>query len=206
MSRTLRALVTLAVLFASARSSAAPPAARISARDAVFEEKITRELEAMAPDAVPIFKDATAALDANDPAKAAALYARVIELAPNFTHAKRRECSALDDDGKRTAALPFCRAALAQERSPENEAALASVLLSTEGEKASASDAQEAKRLAEAATAAKPDEPYVWSVLFRAGMATEDRATMRRASERLVAIAPDDVGTQIIAVLAALAE
>ncbi len=123
-------------------------------RDAAFEEKVTRELQARAPEAVPVFQQAVAASDAGQTLSALDSYSRVLELAPGFSHAERRKCSVLVQLGRRSEALPYCRAALAQEASAPNEAALAAALLSVQGG-APDKDAAEAYALALEATKAE---------------------------------------------------
>ncbi len=160
-------------------------------RDAAFEEKITRELQARAPEAVPVFQQAVAASDAGQTLSALDSYSRVLELAPGFSHAERRKCSVLVQLGRRSEALPYCRAALAQEASAPNEAALAAALLSVKGG-APDKDAAEAHALALEATKAEPNEPYAWSVLVQSGFATHDLAAAERGSDRLLRLAPDE--------------
>src|SRR5262245_55035792 len=126
MSHRTHALVFFALLFSlttSATVLAAP------ARDKAFEARVVDELRAVAPDAVPLFEQATTAADAEDSWTAARLYGEVATRAPSFSHAKRRQCSALLALDRRDEALPLCRAALAQDDSPENEAAMAAALL-----------------------------------------------------------------------------
>ena len=66
------------------RSVATPPTQ--PTRDPNDERKLEQQLEAMNPAAVPVFQDATRAMDAGDSAKAKQLYEQVIRMAPEFPH------------------------------------------------------------------------------------------------------------------------
>ena len=179
-------LVTLALWVGGHAALARGP----SQRDPAFEQKITSELQAINPDAVPVFRQATEASDAGETLKALDLYSRVLELAPEFSHAERRKCGALAQLGRRAEALTWCRAALAKDRSAPNEAGLAAALVATKD--VPAADAAEARKLAVEATNAEPNEPYAWTVLLQAGFAAKDMDVQRRATDRLLALAPDD--------------
>jgi Zn-dependent protease with chaperone function/Flp pilus assembly protein TadD len=192
----LAAVLSLCVLAPSAHAAAA------RARDAVFEQQIVRELQAVAPDAVPLFQRATAAGDAQDFASAVDLFSKVLDLAPGFTHAERRKCGALAQLGRRDEALPLCRSALARDESPPNEAALAGALLSTK-DAVPPFDAAEAKRLAAHAADSKPDDPYYWNVLVQASLADNDLPSARSAVDRLEHLSPDDPTTNYEAAIVA---
>ena len=205
MSRLVSTLLASVVFLVAARAIGAP-AVHIGARDEIFEQKIDDELRAIAPNSLSTFTRAVQVYDAGEFDEAARLYETVAKEVPSFVHAKRRTCGALLAAGKRTAALPFCRAALAQDDSPENEAALASALVATSGFAPSTGEVEEAKELAEKAAAAKPNEAHVWSTLFQVGMASGDRSTMRRSVDHLVAIAPDELFTLVPKAFAAASE
>ncbi len=175
-------------LFAVAAAARAAP---LGARDSAFEQQISRELDAIAPDATPIFQRATAAFDARDYTTAAALFKDVLDHAPGFAHAERRECGAIAAGGHPEDAVALCRAALAHKVSPPNEAALAAVLLDTTGAPSSLAVA-DAKRLAIAAVEAEPDDPYYVLTALRASLQDNDLPRAKIESDRLERLAPDD--------------
>ena len=188
-------VVALCLCAAGAENAYAGPP---SHRDAAFEQQIASELQAVAPDAVPVFQQATAAWDARDATAALDLYSRVLELAPGFSHAERRKCGALVQLNRFAEGVLLCRAALAQSDTAPNQAALAQTLLAMKG------DAAEAMRLATRASKAKPDDPYYATVLVQAAFMTNDVDTARRATDRLLQLSPDDgMGNFYAAILAA---
>jgi Zn-dependent protease with chaperone function len=203
MPRPIRALpLAAAVLLLSAAATAAPQ----RPRDVAFEAKVLEELRARAPDAVPLFEQANAAKDARDLPKATELYEAVLQRAPGFTHAQRRECMVLSDRGSRGTALPLCRAALAADPSAANASALAHVLIATSGSTPSDADVAEASGLARRATDAERDEPYVWWTLLETGAAANDREVMRRGVTELHRLIPDEPTPYIGDILLALTE
>src|SRR4051812_31974531 len=67
-----------------------PGTAQTFVRNAARERPIERQLEAVAPAAVPSFRAATAAMDRKDYATAARLFDDVVRQAPSFSPALRR--------------------------------------------------------------------------------------------------------------------
>ena len=72
-----------------------------SVRDTLKEHEMELQLGKVSPESVEIFKQATAALDQRDYAKASELYAQVLAKAPDFDPALRRMGSALIELGQR---------------------------------------------------------------------------------------------------------
>jgi len=102
--------------------------AQARARSAETERRIEQQLEAIAPDAVLSFHQATVALDSQNYAEAQRLYREVLNHAPGFSAALRRLGSSLAAAGQVDEGLKFAEAAVARERSPENLISLATVL------------------------------------------------------------------------------
>lgn len=111
-------------------------------------------LEAIAPQAVPLFQEATRAMDTNDLVAAKQGYEQVLELAPNFPDAARRLSYVELGLGNVEAAVERARQAHDADDSPYNLVALAQALLET-GDRDSAI---EALAHARAAVAALPDD------------------------------------------------
>jgi Zn-dependent protease with chaperone function/Flp pilus assembly protein TadD len=202
MSRScvFRSFVVVAFLvFAVARDARA---AAPRGRDPALEQQIARELDALAPEATPIFQRATVTLDAGDLATAGDLFSKVLDLAPGFAPAERRRCGVLAQLGRRDEALPLCRSALAHDVSAPNQAALAAVLIATKGAPPPV-DAAEAKRLAARASEAKPDDPYYGDVLVQASLSDNDLQSARQAVAHLQKVAPDDPNTDFLAAIVA---
>jgi hypothetical protein len=96
-----------------------------SIRDTPKEHEMELQLGKISPESVEIFKQATAALDQRDYAKASELYAQVLAKAPDFDPALRRMGSALIELGQREKGLSLISTALSHERSSDNLLSLA---------------------------------------------------------------------------------
>src|SRR5262245_40424462 len=103
--------------------------AQAPARSAETERRIEQRLEAIAPDEVRSFHQATLALDKQNYAEAERLYREVLDHAPGFPPALRRLGSTLAAAGQVVEGRKFAEAAVARERSPENLLSLAEVLV-----------------------------------------------------------------------------
>lgn len=156
-------------------------------RDPAFEQEIYDRLAAINPDAVPIFQEATRAMDADDLPAAKRGYERVLELAPEFPDALRRLSYVELRLGNVEAAVQCARQAYAAQDSPYNRMALADALLTTEDPD------KKAEALDHAWTAAKalPDDDHANLTLLMAGLANEDVSAIRQASTTLVRVLPD---------------
>ncbi|HVQ29911.1 MAG TPA: M48 family metalloprotease [Vicinamibacteria bacterium] len=196
------------VLALLAAFALAPVASRGAprSRDA-FEARVEAELQTQSPDAVVAWTQGNAARDAGDHRKAAALFEQVAALSPGFSHAKRRLAGEELALGHRPRAIVLARQALAQEPSSENMVGLA-LTLSREagGSKPTAAERKEAYRLALRAVTKTPDDYYAQATLAQLALATDELATFRKAADRLLAIAPEEVGTHHVAFLRALIE
>ncbi len=87
-------------------------AASTTGRNMEREAVIWRELESIAPDAVPLFKDATIAGDSGNTTVAMALYRKVLDKAPGFDHAQRRLGMDLFQAGAVSEAYAFASSAV----------------------------------------------------------------------------------------------
>src|SRR2546428_12144958 len=97
-----------------------------------FDKKLETELRAMDPAAVAIWLNANAARAANRHQEAVRLYAEVYKRVPTFVHALRRQAGEEMELGQRVQAYEHARQALAQDRSAENLATAAFILISAE--------------------------------------------------------------------------
>jgi Zn-dependent protease with chaperone function len=157
-------------------------------RDPAYEQAIYDRLTQVNPAAVPLFKDATDALDRGDDQAAKQGYTQVLALVPDFSPVLRR-LSYVDMDLKDTdSALAHSQRANDLEPNPENEAALASVLLTFN----SPAKDQQAFELAQKAAAADPQSVFYQSVLVRASGATNQLAVNKMAAAKYLELAPDD--------------
>jgi Zn-dependent protease with chaperone function len=169
-------------------------------RDPAFEQEIYDRLAAIDPDAVPLFQQATEAMDSGNLAAAQAGYQQVLALAPDFPDALRRLSYVESALGNVDAGVEYARAALAVEDSPLNQSALASALISTDNP----SNDEEALELARAAASADPDDAYFAYTLAWAGLLNGDTAAVRQGTNTLLRVTPDDwVGHFFAGVLAA---
>jgi len=155
-------------------------------RDPAFEQDIYDRLIEINPDAVPIFQEATRAMDAGELTAAKRGYEQVLELAPDFPDALRRLSYVEQGLGNVEASLQFARQAYAVQDSPYNRTALARALLVTEDP----DDADEALTHAWAAVQALPDDGEANLILLFAGLATENPNAVRQASTTLAQVMP----------------
>jgi Zn-dependent protease with chaperone function len=187
-------LIGMVVLGLIAASTVVAGAAKRT-RDPEFEQRITDELRAIAPDAAPLFAEATRLTDAGDPAGAERLLHQVLALAPRFDHAVRRLCGAELDQGKTRQGLAHCREALAMRRSPENLVTTAVALLSVDP--VPQADIAVARNYAREAVRGRPDDPALAMTAFMVAAAVGDRQLM--ASTRpLVEQLPE--GPEVLAI------
>src|SRR5947208_3055502 len=94
-----------------------------------FDKKLETELRAMDPVAVAIWLNANTARAANHHQEAVRLYAEVYKRVPKFVHALRRQAGEEMELGQKIQAHDHARQALAQDRSTENLATMALMLI-----------------------------------------------------------------------------
>jgi Zn-dependent protease with chaperone function len=173
---------------------------------AEFDRRIAAELAARSPDAALVWTEANLAREREEHEKAARLYAKVAVMAPGFTHALRRQAGEELALGRRDRAVALARQAVAAEASPENLAALATILARGKGKaEPPKADLDEARRLALRAAAAAPDDFYIQAALCQVALQAADGAALKQGVARLLAVAPEeDVTHQFAALLAAI--
>jgi Zn-dependent protease with chaperone function len=205
MNRTrVSALSVALVLLATFLPAASSPRPRSTEE---FDARLAVELQTSSPEAVAPWNQANAARDADDHARAAALYREVLALAPGFVHAKRRLAGVELTLGNRKKAIALAREALAADASPENMVALASALSRESGkEKPTAAQKKEAQALAIKAATQAPDDFYAQATLAQVALDNDDEANFKKAADRLLQIAPEQVATHHIASLRAAME
>jgi Zn-dependent protease with chaperone function len=195
----LLALASLGLLAASSPSAGLPSLE-------AFNRQATAELARRNPAAVPVWIEANRTRDREQHETAARLYATVSSMAPGFTHALRRQAGEEQELGHRDRAVVLARRAVAGEASPENLAALATILAHGRANaEPPKGDLDEALRLAERAAAGASDDFYVQAGLCQVALQADDAAALRRGVERLLVIAPEeDASHQFAAFLAAI--
>ncbi len=180
---------------ALAQEPSPTPVTGAQGRDPVFEQKILDELQAVNPQAVAVFAQANADLDAENYQAAKAGFEQVLALAPGFSHALRRLAATemyLDDY---TSAEAHARQALAIEPADYNQIQLAMLLVSKGG----AAEATEALELARKAVQANPNDVINEYVLMWAGVQRTDYDAMRQATAYLVTAAAEAPDVHYIA-------
>lgn len=168
-------------------------------RDPVFEQAIYDKLSAIAPEAVPLFQQATEALDANNFEEAKRLYTRVLGYAPGFPDALRRMSYAEGALGNTGQAIQHARQAYNLDPSAYNQLGIANVLILTDDSK----NIEEALTLAQAAIKTLPDDPDAYEVLLQVGIVANDIYVTRQAINKLLEIAPERPTTHFFAGLLA---
>ncbi|MCI0586176.1 MAG: M48 family metalloprotease, partial [Planctomycetes bacterium] len=177
------------------------------ARDMVKEARIWKDLEAVAPEALATFKEATAAFDRNDLQRAAGLYRAVLEKAPIFTPALRRAGGALVILGREGEGMGMLERAVALDRSPENLGALARHLAFSRGKgEPTDGELERALRLAEEALAGMPGDLRLLMVKAQAYIHLDRRKGLRHVSEELLKEHPGRMESHWIAAIRAAAD
>lgn len=158
-------------------------------RDLDYEAKIEQQLAVINPDAVPIFHDATTAMDSGNYEKARELYEKVQEMAPGFSATYRRLGYLALDFNNVDRAIELSRKAMELEPNADNQVALARALLQKDIPK----DSQEAFELATAAAKTQPDNEDTIMTWLLAAAAVENLEVARQADEQLLKLSPDNV-------------
>jgi Zn-dependent protease with chaperone function len=156
-------------------------------REPNLEKPIELQLEKMNPDAVPVYDEATRALDEGDYTRSKQLYEQVIVMAPDFSTAYRRlgyiELSLNNIDRSEE----LTRKALTLEPNSYNQSSLAMVLL----QKNTPGDSQDAYDLAVLATESLPDDEQALTALMISAGALNKLDVARTANARLLQVQPD---------------
>lgn len=169
-------------------------------RDQAFENKVLALLAEVAPQAVPIFQQATQAMDAGDFVNARSLYHDVLELAPDFPPALRRISYVELQLGRVEGAVYYADKAYQLDPSPDSALALAAALFRTTIDP----NVNEAYRLTQEALKEEPDSFYANLIMRDIAAYVGDLESLRLANEKLLEAAPNDpVGYYYIGLLAA---
>lgn len=181
------ALGALSLSYLFAPTSALGGDADATIRDSAFEQLVLVRLSRINEEAVVVFQQATTAFDADRLDEAREKYLRVLELAPGFADAHRRLSYLETRAGNKSRALVHADNACQADSSPYNRTAVAAAIL----------DAEAYERYNDALDCAwkgvdsLPAKVHPLMVLLHAGVMTENDASIRRASESLVRLAPD---------------
>jgi Zn-dependent protease with chaperone function/tetratricopeptide (TPR) repeat protein len=177
-------LLTFLLAGCAAKPVDAPP--KQVSRDPKGEQILEEQLKGMNPKAVPIYQEATKAMDSFDLEKATKLYQEVLVLAPDFSTAYRRlgyiELSRNNIDK----AEELTRKALELEPNSFNQGALALILVQRNIPK----DSQEAFDLATSAVVSLPDDGQANYALLVSALAVNKIDIARTANQHLIKLEP----------------
>lgn len=161
-----------------------------------FDVQILEELTALNPAAPEVFQQANAARAADDFAQAEALYRQVLELAPNFFHAKRRLCGVVVSQGRRSEAIDLCRQAAAEEPGLSyNQLSLIRALLAGTDDDVTDDEAQEVAMRAKRIVDDSDLDPDYLPLLAEAASVGDDLELLGAAVARMRLEAPDNAST-----------
>jgi tetratricopeptide (TPR) repeat protein len=192
-------LLFLLMIFSALPTQAQP------GRNMEKEQAIWAELEKSAPKSVDDFKAGTAAMDAQDYDKAAELFLKVHQAAPDFDGALRRLGGCLVLTGKSEAGFSFLEQALATRRSPENLISLAqSLAYPGVGKEGTSEQKQRAYELVKEANRSPQQDSDFLVLQTQLAMELNLIDDFRRGTEQLVAKHPELMATHFFnAILAA---
>lgn len=179
--------------------------ATAGAENADFDAHVLKLLEQRSPGAAIPYRAADQARRAGDPGKAAEGYRKALELVPDFPHALRRLCQAEAELGERGAALQHCRRAVAVERSADNLASLAMVLVNM-GAGGDEDSVREAVHLAREAARVDRSSVAAQTVLCQVAILANEMTTLRDCVAQLERMAADDWMTHMFAASLAVAQ
>jgi len=170
------------------------------ARDLAVEAKIEQELTAIAPAAVPPFREARIAIDQSHYEQAIPLLRQVLTLAPNFDPAMRRLGSALIETGHGDEGMPLVEAAVHLKRSSANLATLAFALVRRPKGAPSHGDLVHAGELLREARSL-PDGRDASDLMLsvQIAMMLQNYSEARTLMPELERIAPNEAGTHFFA-------
>lgn len=175
---------------ATTTGAAAAPAAEVD----VFELKVEAELAAHPPAALAAWKAANAARDAEDWAAAERGYDDVLAVAPGFSHATRRKCGVVLQQGRRDEAVALCKEALQAGDSPEDALALAAALARTPADgPLPTADLRDAHALLQKRVLpARPDDVQAHLLACNVTYSLDDLPGLASCSRDLQRLAPDE--------------
>jgi Zn-dependent protease with chaperone function len=157
-------------------------------RDPNLEASIERQLQAMNPAALPVYRQATTAMDSGDLEKSKDLYEQVTVMAPEFATAYRRLSYVEYYSNNLARAEELARKAFEMEPNAYNKTSLARVLLQKDTPK----DSQDAFGLASSAADELPDDEETTMVLMMAAGAIGNVDVIRQTNDHLLELAPNN--------------
>ncbi len=155
--------------------------------DLALEQEILDRLAQLNLNAVPIFQDASKAMESEDWTTAKRGFERVLELVPDFPDALMRLIYTETQLGNLEGALKHARKLYDNDPSAFNRALLANAMLHT-GDYLLLDSALDHAR---AAAEVLPDDEFVQGTLFWAGVQKGDRNVTRKTSQKLIQLLPD---------------
>ncbi len=186
--RLLVLAMIVAVFLAGCACRPAPTPQPPPTHDPNLEKSIVQQLQGMNPDAVPLYQDATAALDAGNLIKAMDSYSRLALEVPGFSPAFRRISTILLKIGSVDNAIDMAQRAVELEPNAYNQSALALALLV----KKTPNDSQQAFNLASSAVQSLPNDDTANYALLIAAVAVNNKAVARQTDDRLLQLFPND--------------
>lgn len=189
----LSSLCALLCLLATNAAAQQPPG-----RDMKKEQEIWQELQNIAPAALETFKQATAALDADNHEEAARLYEEVVKKAPDFSPAMRRLGITWVLLGKTAEGMALLERAVENERTPENLSSLAQAMAYPGPDAAGSQEAKEAAYLLASEAEAKSqsaDSSYP-ALVAQLALELEREAAFKAAVAKLRQKFPDEMATR----------
>ncbi len=165
-------------------------------RDVEEEARVVGRLRAINPEAVPLFEQATRALDGGDFGTAADGYRQVLNVAPDFSPALRRLSYVTEDVDER---IRLAREALAQEDHYYNRIALMQGLFESDEPGVAA----ELQRLAHKVYLEAGDDPDAMTTVGFAALFTNEPALLEQAVQRLEQSRPGQINTHYLAAMSA---
>ncbi len=175
------------LLAGCARETAnSPTSAPQTERDQAYEQTVEKQLESMYPAAVPIFKEATIAMDAGDLEKSKQLFTQLVEMAPDFSVAYRRLGHIAQYQNDLAGSIALYRKALQLEPDAYNQSYLAIDLVLT----GDSTNFPEAYQLASAAAKTLPEDGAVILSWLLASASVDNDADLRLADAKLLQLSP----------------
>ena len=162
-------------------------------RDLVYEHKIELQLDSIDPSLSPVFRAATAALDAENLALADSLYGIVFRKAPTFDPVVRRLGAILVRRGKTQEGIELGKHALAMNRSVPNLVSLANcyLFLGNSGDTGNAYVTEATALLLEAEKMPGGDDKDVQYLLGSIAIRNQDITALRSATLKLIKNHPE---------------
>jgi tetratricopeptide (TPR) repeat protein len=164
------------------------------------DQKVLASLREKSPEAAAAFVEGNAAAAAGDHLRAFERFEAARQLLPENAALTRRVAFAAFRLDRRDEGLALARKALALSPSPDNQIALAQLLLQTEEKE----DGKEASTLAVEAADKAPEDPLFQGVCCVVAAKWGPRDALHRCTNRYLATAPDEAEAHFYGAVAAL--